>query len=468
MKSKNVIILIVYYILFCLSVWFPSYKNYFYLIITCINILFFMRRNERLLLIMSSICFSSELYQVFNLFLYLLFECSFNYFYDIKVKKGVFVCTLFLFSSTILNAIYNDCLPNAIIALCYYSAIWWLFHLVKDKYSIDNIVSLNRLFIFIQFSSTMLIGLKYKTFKPGDSFMGTFSDAHTLGIWSIASLILIICYTVRNKKIYLSDMIGILCLIFMVGLADAKAVVLGAFVGVVMYIIFKYIFPKQYQIAAYMIGIYILLAFALELVSFSPVKDIIKNLSHNIYIYNDDYNFKYRYFYETIFLQLRGLRFWIGYGLGQYGSRFANLFAYTVMYRNPSMINQLIASLFSPHYISEYVQYASLYSDSIVEEIRWRSAILTYPFSSLIAVVGENGVIGVGMLSYLINKYCKNSFLKVEVFFFITICIFDIYLDHINIIAFLLLLAGNSSNLGGKAGGKSKKRVSKYESNFSM
>lgn len=159
-----------------------------------------------------------------------------------------------------------------------------------------------------------------------------------------------------------------------------------------------------------------------------------------IYFYNKVYSFKYDYFEGTIFKELAGPRVLFGYGIGQYGSRIANMFGYNSMYRDDNSINRLIAEHFEEQILPNYKKYASHYSKEIVDEIRWRSAMLTYPFSSIIAFLAETGMIGLLFMSYIWGRAGNKSKYGFLVTFLFLICIFDVYFDHICVTTLIVTL----------------------------
>lgn len=278
---------------------------------------------------------------------------------------------------------------------------------------------------------------------PGDNYYGSLKDAHEFGVW-LLFMITFMGYHLKSsnsirKSITLCTTFACLLMLY---LADAKHVVLAYLMGLFLYSILYIIKIKKKIIAA--IVLFSIVAFYIGIFTLeSPfVKQFIEQNSNgfSIYLYDNNYNYKYHYFYGTISEDLTGIHFLTGYGLGKYGSRGANLFAYNIMYRNQNALNRFIEAHFSPFYINEYKKYAEVYTDNLVQNIKWRSAVLTYPFSSFLAFIAENGIIGVFCWSIITSCLFKNSNRKLLFSFFVMVCLFDLYIDRINVIGTLIIL----------------------------
>lgn len=162
------------------------------------------------------------------------------------------------------------------------------------------------------------------------------------------------------------------------------------------------------------------------------------------YLYLDGWNGKFNYIRGTFLNELQGIRFFTGYGLGQYGSRIANLFAYDVMWRTDNGVNNLIAAFFAPHHIPEYVKYIEFYDEYFVSQIGWRSAVLSYPFNSFTALLAETGIIGVILSAGVINSYARKSYCSIIAYYFLAANFFDLYFDNYPCVALIIVILTNT------------------------
>jgi hypothetical protein len=85
------------------------------------------------------------------------------------------------------------------------------------------------------------------------------------------------------------------------------------------------------------------------------------------------------------------LHTWIGYGPGAYASRAASSRATGALFKDETQLPAFIPPYTPPAY--ESVVY-DLYTADIASTTRFRSGMLTNPFSSLIGIIGEYGVLG--------------------------------------------------------------------------
>ena len=87
---------------------------------------------------------------------------------------------------------------------------------------------------------------------------------------------------------------------------------------------------------------------------------------------------------------------------------------------------------------SDQIKYISFYDKNFVDEIKWRSAVLTYPFNSFIAIIGEIGWLGLTFLCIYIEKIYKKSKYKNILLYFVLICLFDNYIDMFMVMGLVL------------------------------
>lgn len=362
-------------------------------------------------------------------------------------KNIMFFVSVLLFSS-LINMIISGALFNTLFGILYYFLVFIVYFLAKGNLDEDKIAYALKLGMLLQFVCGILIILIEKNIKPGDIHCGTFSDAN----YSVIFLLVSICYLVkyyRSKglkflQIFRKEYVYIIGAMFFIYLGSAKNVLAGFFVAVFVYAIAKIVSKKKSrQIICSIIVLYIALLGGIMIMHSRIINNFLMRVAPQelgIYFYDKEYSFKYDYFEGTIFNELAGPRLFFGYGIGQYGSRVANLFGYNSMYREDNAINKFIANNFKETILPNYKKYASKYSKEIASGIQWRSAVLTYPFSSVIAFIAENGVIGLLFVTYIWGKSGNKSKYGFLVTLLFSICIFDVYFDHICVTALMICL----------------------------
>lgn len=382
-----------------------------------------------------------------------IFICIFSLFIKkklskIRYEKNVLVLVAFLFVMSLVNMVISGAFFNTIFGVLYYCIVFLISISVKGNFNENILVDALKVGLISQFVCGMTIIVLSKEFSPGDIHCGTFSDANYSVIFLITALFYILKYYRSNgmsiysifKELYVYIGGAIVFII----LGSAKNVLAGLVVAILVYAIAKKITKnKSRQIINSIFIIYVSLFGGIMIMHSQTINNYLMSVAPQelgIYFYNKEYSFKYDYFEGTIFEELAGPRVLFGYGIGQYGSRIANMFGYNSMYREDNSINRLIAEHFEEQILPNYKKYASHYSKEIVDGIRWRSAILTYPFSSIIAFLAETGVIGLLFMSYIWGRAGNKSKYGFLVTFLFSICIFDVYFDHICVTALIVAL----------------------------
>jgi len=102
-----------------------------------------------------------------------------------------------------------------------------------------------------------------------------------------------------------------------------------------------------------------------------------------------------------------GLNSIIGFGPGGYASRTASSRALGTLYKKSYKLPSFITPFISPEYRKTV---AGLYTYQIYRAFRWRSNLLSYPFSSLVGIWGELGIIGTVILVSIYVVVAKASY----------------------------------------------------------
>ena len=420
-----------------------GHTNYIMLLLVIASAFFLvLRRATPLDICMIGLILPGEIWVLSMLILSIIFMRLKGTYWKIPNCPGtVKVCLLVILALAVGNAIYTGGVFNTIFYIVYLLLLFFLVLVLHPTVEQHSFYRICLKLCWIQIILSILEVFKSGQLKPGDNYSGSLGDAHEFGIW-LLFMITFMLYQLKkgsNKCLNLCTLLG--CL-FALYLSDAKHVLLAYILGAILYLFVKGIKIKSHMIS----GMIIFAIISLYIGTFSLQIPIIKQYVsqkagvYSVYLYDSNYNYKYNYFFGTLSEEMRGLRLFVGYGLGQYGSRGANLFAYDIMYRNDNALNRFIATHFSPVHIDNYKKYAEIYTTELVNSIRWRSAVLTYPFNSFLAFMAENGLIGMICWGVLINKFFRRSNYKLLLCFFIMVCLFDLYIDRINIIGTLIVL----------------------------
>lgn len=150
-----------------------------------------------------------------------------------------------------------------------------------------------------------------------------------------------------------------------------------------------------------------------------------------------------------------GLTTWIGLGPGSYATRAATIRASDVLYKEGDQLPSFIP----PHTGDAYRSVAyDLYTSEFVDAIKYQSGVLTSPFSSIVGVVAEFGLLGTllvvgyfGMLTavgWRVWRWGVGSSLRAagavvgfSIPFLLLIGLFDSYLEQPSVTAPIALLS---------------------------
>ncbi len=452
---------IIYLILFSLSVAVPSLNSVCMIAIVGLNIIFIVTKTSIEFSVLSTMVMGNEVFSLLNAFvclfgLLIINRTKIKHFHN-RINREIAVVAGLLLANSVFNGIINNTLINSVFYVGYLLILYVCYEGFKETLFINNAVRSLTLIVMMEFIATVVrIGI-VRSIQPGDYFAGTMNNAHFFGNWLVLTMIFLTTIY-RNKTSILKKNKYICCMglcLVMMYLADAKGIILSFFIAVVMYCFVKLFSVRKANAMLWTIlGMYMGFAFLIWIFSVPSVQSLIQSKApaYSMYLYRDGWNGRYQYSYGTLFNSLANIRAFLGYGLGQYGSRVSNVFAYDVMWRNNSFINDFIANHFSPHYVENYAKYVSYYTQELVDQISWRSAVLTYPFSSFLALLSETGIVGVILIANLINKAFKKTKNKFMIEYFISICIFDIYFDDFPcVIALIIYLGINTESVIPKA-----------------
>lgn len=448
MNRRNLMIL--YTILLGTGVLSANLKSLMSLAVLAVNVLALLSNKKNTgIVLLSSFLLGGEFFPIINVFISVVLSGSRMIFR--KPRKNHLLFFGFLIAASLINALLNMTVINVIFSVVYWTVLYTVMLFSIEKIEVNDLLYSIRGFIIIEFLANVLIGLSRGTYVPGDAFTGTLNNAHWLGNWILVNLFtfLVAQRNIQGKKwsrICKENLFIIIIGVTTLYLAEAKTLVGAMVIGIFLYLLFEYLGKQKKSFLYCFICFYIGLFLFTNLFEWDAIKNLIISLSpdYSIYLYKEGWNGKALYIVGTFTEQMQWLHLFTGYGMGQYGSRVANMFAYDVMWRGDNAVNRLIAAFFEPSYLQNYAQYIKYYTTEFVAGIRWRSAILSYPFSSIIALIGETGVIGVLGFAKVIQYYVKDSACRFLAFYFMVACLFDIYFDNFPCVALIIVVLANT------------------------
>lgn len=453
-RIKFILLSIMALILILVRTW--SIASYWLMIPLVLNTIFMICGTiDEFEFIMYSMIMPSELYSFLGIgiailsWIYKIFSRKININFD-KRDKWLGILIVFMLVSGFVSSIVNKTILSAIFSLGYIFVMLFIFRItVACNYKIKDISNVFKNILIIQIIMMIIQFINYGVFQPSDSFSGTFVNAHRLCVWLIWYLVVSAIVIKEKKFICKNDILKVLVLLVMIYLTDGKHIVASA-IGVLIlwFILDKIKYLKNKKVLT--TGILILLGLYLvtNISHNTSFKENIKSKSEYVYryIYEPPYNNKFHYFDKTINDELIGYELFLGFGPGQYGSRVANLRAYEYMVKEDSLAIT-ISKFIPPHVIEPYKEFAEQYNEEYLAFVKDMSAVLSYPFSSIMAIIGELGILG--YLIYLmffnsIEKYSNNSIYSILPMIMLVLMIFDSYFEMTAIITFFWIILGSS------------------------
>lgn len=369
-----------------------------------------------------------------------------------KKDNMLFILIIFMLVSAFVSCIVNKTLLSAIFTLGYIFVMFFIYRItVACNYSISKIQKVFNVILIIQLIMMIVQFYYYGIFEPSDSFSGTFVNAHRLCVWLIWCFLINIIAIKERRYILKTDILKLIILLVMIYLTDGKHIV-ASFIAIALFwfILDKIKYLRDRKVLT--TGILILLGlYAVTNISHNNLfKENIKSKSEYVYryIYEPPYNNKFNYFDKTLNNNLRGYKLLLGFGPGQYGSRVANLRAYEYMVKEDSLAITL-SKFIPPHVTEPYKEFAKEYNQEYLDFVKDMSAVLSYPFSSIMAVIAEFGILGYLLYLLFFNSIERNSTNKIYSIFpmvILVLMIFDSYFEMTSVVTFFWIIMGISQN----------------------
>jgi hypothetical protein len=228
------------------------------------------------------------------------------------------------------------------------------------------------------------------TGRAADDTTGTAESAHHLGIAMLLLVVLLASVALASRRRIVTPLLLVVLFVFM--MTDSKHVILSAIPAGLIY---TWLVIRPARSRAWRRRVRAgLLVLGLTVGPWVAVRvaDFAVNGLWRPYVVLATINPKVQLFIRTGHLLARNdVTTWIGLGPGSFATRAATIRASDVLFKEGNRLPSFIPPFTSPAYRS--VVY-DLYTSAIVATARYRSGALTNPFSSLIGIVGEYGLLG--------------------------------------------------------------------------
>lgn len=369
----------------------------------------------------------------------------------------------FMFLSFLINQFFSFnliSLPLIIVTFIVPTLSYFIFKFYfKEQRKSDEIINIYYnacVAQIIPVGVILITQLFKKGISLGDAIVGTFSDANLISICIIIAMIVMYFDT---KLLFMQKLKYFIIYGFILSITDAKHIYGLGLIAVMIYVLFfsgilKKIISNR--------KIVVLLSVIFIIGSVAAYKVSVKYAEKNnlmIYINDNRVNLKWEAFKYT-FSNIRFPRNIIGVGPGNFGSRAANALAKDTMYKGGSEIK--LPSIIKGYTNPLYKPIAKEYSKEYFDNISYYSAILSYPFNSIVTIYGETGMVGLVFLFTFIVTNIAAAALNLKrnnnkgfgpatiilIFMVFFLLFFDNYLEKAELmISLMMLLALNMDEL---------------------
>ena len=444
----------VFCILYC-GLYAAGQQSLFSWAVLAVDVLCLAMRKPSLPVLYSAFLVGNELASILILAVWMLMSENVNLarLASLRISKSVLCLVALMVALSLGQSAREGTIANTVLSCTYLLIVGLVIFSCRQAVTYKDALSVTCCMVVAEFFASLLICLK-AGFEPGDAHYGTMGNAHFIGIACSFALIFIAFAWLRRKEIATAHALALIAmLVFVMWEADAKSAIGAGFISLALFGLFWLVKASNGTIVAYLWTAILLFLLGSLLLQVPNVQAFLLSSSFPLhsffadYVYESGLQNKFDYFMGTASQMVSDGHIFYGYGLGTYGSRFANMLGYTYTYRDPSAINELAAALFKSRMIPEYAQFASQYNETVVAVIGSFSAVLTYPFASFVALIGESGLLGVAIMGFMLKKAKLSSMSQFCVAFFIGVCLTDMYFDHIQILGFLIMLCAALNQL---------------------
>ena len=421
MCSSDLIILLIMFLIFInqIVIILTERKVFTYIIFTFIILSCLLKKNNSINQLFIFLFLPDKYLQVIGCVFFTIIICIRNprIIKQTILAKDTFEYLFFAFGAALINCI--DGSGNFIVGLiqwCVYILIFILIKYSKEFTKCINIKLLDYFFIIEIITGISQFFILHEKF---DAITGTLYSAHWYGAFIITYGYCKFCMTKYKKNFILY----LLIISFMLYLCDAKHVYLCFFVALSVNWLLK-LFKIKKKILFSWITISIFIGILVFIFTVIENKGSSNNALIKAYVLNPLYNKKYVFFKNT-FKELLSYHGLIGNGVGFYGSQICLTMAKGIIYSW-----QNISSFFTIAAEPYKVAINGVMTQWYVETgISISSMVLGYPLVSIIALIAENGFIGLILLSKAIENLMgeyKDATLFIMLFI---LCFFDTYFE---------------------------------------
>ena len=248
-----------------------------------------------------------------------------------------------------------------------------------------------------------------RSFIPGgssDLTTGTMTSAHHLGATMLLAIAMLIALRMAVQGTRILGVLVLLGFVFL--MTDSKHIVLAAlpagliFGRVVLWPRLAVRTRRALNVTAIVLGI------GIGAYAGPPLARFVVDGLWRPYMVLATLNPKVLLYTRTAELLAQGSpATWIGFGPGVYASRAASIRATSVLFKEENRLPGFIP----PHTGRAYGSVAyDLYTSEIVATEKDRSGALTSPFSSLVGIVGEFGLLGAGVVFWFLWVLARAGF----------------------------------------------------------
>ena len=293
------------------------------------------------------------------------------------------------------------------------------------------------------------------TGDAADITTGTTPSAHHLGIVLLLAGVLLVALSVAVRRRFALPLLAGILFVFL--MTDSKHVILAAVPSGIVFawlVLWPALGPRARRYAR-MLGLVLAVTAGPYLAA--RIGSVLVGGLWEPYVVLAKVNPKVQLVLRTGRLLARDdANTWIGFGPGAYASRAASIRATDILFKEENRLPSLIPPHSSPAYRS--VAY-DLYTSAIVGTARFRSGVLTNPFSSVIGIVGEYGIGGTLVVGFMLLALTRAGYRRWKdatldpvlraagatvgfaVPFIVVVSVFDSYFEQPDVMATIAVLA---------------------------
>jgi len=238
-----------------------------------------------------------------------------------------------------------------------------------------------------------------------DQTFGTTPSAHHLGVLLLLAIVLLMARSIARRQAESWPVLLAMSFVFL--MTDAKHVILAAVPSALLFgrIVVWPLLSRPARRAVVVIGVAVI-AVAGGWIGATVSRLVVQGL-WKPYLSLATFNPKVQLVIRTVDrLERNDLNTWMGLGPGSYATRAATIRATDVLFKAADRLPSIIP----PHTGASYRAAAyDLYTSDVALTAKFRSGVLTNPFSSVVGVVAEFGLLGTALLGWLLLAVARRG-----------------------------------------------------------